>query len=102
MAVLVAMMTVALSPSLPSLDLPHTRPSSGCHEHGGKAPVRSYDCCLIGHDVAAPQAFHFYRPAVGSTDFDFQLSSSLSGGAVVLYTSTLLALSPPGETSLRI
>jgi hypothetical protein len=92
----------AFSPFLLSPDQAHARSSSGCHEHGRKTPARSYDCCLVGHDVAVPQAFHFYRPAVKSIDFDFQVWSMAPCGGVALDTSKPLAPRPPGADSLRI
>lgn len=99
--VLIGVMMCAFSTPLPSLDSAHARPS-GCHEHGSKSPARSYDCCLIGHDVAAPQGFHFFRRAVESMNFDFQIWSSPSSGAVALGTAKPPAVHPPGRTSLRI
>ena len=100
--VMVAAMVGAFSPSLRSLDRPHTRPSYGCHEHGDKAPARSYDCCLTGHDVAAPQAFHYFRPALESVDFEFIVSPRSSSEVIALDVSILPVLRPPGATFLRI
>jgi hypothetical protein len=98
-AVLIASL-IAISPSLSRLDRAHES-STGCHEHSDKSPARDYDCCLTGHDVAAPQAFQIFRPAVESMDFSFPLSST-SSRVITLDTSAPLALHPPGETSLRI
>ncbi|MGA9526566.1 MAG: hypothetical protein WBS24_00480 [Terriglobales bacterium] len=76
--------------------------SSGCHEHSGKTPAHNHDCCLTGHDVAAPQNSHFSRP-------DNCGSAALNGQpvltAVVIAAEKPLSIytaDPPGSSPLRI
>jgi hypothetical protein len=84
-----------------SLKLP-----AGCHEHGSKAPSphpTNYECCVIGHNTAVPQAAHSAILILSRSQIELVGESSmcLSG----IGHSQRLAVSsgsPPGANPLRI
>lgn len=104
LVVLIAMWTSSLGAQSLSLNA-HPRPASGCHEHGSKAPApRPADnqCCLIGHDTAAPQSSPS-QPVLSELRADLLMLSTvrLPGDS----SSNQLAMNsgdPPGITPLRI
>lgn len=76
-----------------------------CHEHGSKAPVPNpgnYQCCLVGHDTALPQA-SIDQPVLYDQRSDFlaALYAKLPDGAR-LYIWQVDSGGPPETSPLRV
>src|SRR5882672_8748650 len=79
---------------------------AGCHEHGDKTPTphpTNYECCVIGHNTAVPQASYTATPVLhwSQNVLVGESQTSLPG---IGHSQTLAVSSgsPPGATPLRI
>jgi hypothetical protein len=77
--------------------------SAGCHQHGGNAPARGYNCCLTGHNVALLHAFYQLRPAIRPVSSDFLTCPSFGTEPFAAGFSCLNhSVDPGGAIPLRI
>jgi len=79
--------------------------AGGCHEHGSKAPsppFSSYQCCLIGHNVAVPQTFHSLEPFLHQFQTKLAIEAPVTSLTVGMEKTFVSSGDPPGAIPLRI